>query len=202
MGLGAFVVAGLVAVVDLMRRARRKGFVVRDGFDFAGFELGIAEFDFFAEDFDGALDADGEAIELAHEGGDEGQGFGEDVIDAEAHGFAVEVLDLEEADLHLDELVDEGDLGGGDGVELFDVVGDDGEGDVVVGDEVVEVADGVEAVLERVGGGLEFAGGGTGAGGLESVGPVGSERGFRHGLLTRGNSLAGWINRCGIDVCV
>jgi hypothetical protein len=49
----------------------------------------------------------------------------------------------------VDELVDKGDLGGCDGVELFDEVGGDGEGDVMVGDEVVEILQGVKAVLER-----------------------------------------------------
>lgn len=103
---------------------------------------------------------------------------------------------MEEADLHVDELVDEGHLARGDGVELFDEVGSDGEGDVVVGDEVVEVLHGVEAVLQGVGSGFELAGRSAGAGGLESVGSVGSERGFRHGLRTRDSSLVRWINGC------
>ena len=66
------------------------------------------------------------------DGGEEGDWFGEDVFDAEAHGLAVEEFHLQEADLHVDELVDEGYLAGCDRVELFDVVGGDGEGEVVV----------------------------------------------------------------------
>ena len=37
-----------------------------------------------------------------------GGGFGEDVFDAEAHGLAVKGFHLEEADLHVNELVDDG----------------------------------------------------------------------------------------------
>ncbi len=50
----------------------------------------------------------------------------------------------------MDELVDQGDLCGCDWVELFDEVGGDGEGLIVVSDEVIEDSQGVEAVFERV----------------------------------------------------
>ncbi len=83
--------------------------------------------------------------------------LGEDVFDTGAHGFAVEELHLQEADLHMDQLMDQGHLGGCDGVELFDEVCGDGEGLIVVGDEVIEVSQGIEAVFEGVGGGLELA---------------------------------------------
>jgi hypothetical protein len=66
----------------------------------------------------------------------------------------------------------------------------------MVGDEVIEVLHGVEAVLQGIGSGLELAGRSAGAGGLESVGSVGSERSFRDGLLARGSSLVRWINGC------
>jgi len=92
---------------------------VEFGFDFyvvAVADVGFALGDFCAEDFYEALDFGGEAVDLSHEGGGEVDWFGEDVFDAEAHGFAVEESHLQEADLHVDELVDEGDLGGCDGL--------------------------------------------------------------------------------------
>jgi len=62
--------------------------------------------------------------------------------------------------------MDEGDLGRGDRVELFDEVRGDGEGVVIVGHEVFEVLQGVEAMLERVRSGLQFAFFGAGSSGL------------------------------------
>jgi len=93
---------------------------------------------------------------------------------------------LKEAELHVDELMDEQHFGGCDRVELFDQIGCNGEGLVVVGDEVVEVPQGVEAVLEGVGGGFELAGGRTGAGGFGCVSAVGVEGRFGHGFLAWG----------------
>ena len=50
----------------------------------------------------------------------------------------------------MDELLCEGGLGGGNWVELFEVVGDNGECDVVVVEEAVEVFEAEEAVIEGV----------------------------------------------------
>ena len=101
---------------------------VGDGFDlyiFTVTDVGLTLGDLGAEDFHGALDAGWKTVELAEDGREEVGRFIEDVFDAEAHGLAVEVFHLEEADLHVDELVDEGHLARGDGVELFDEVGSD-----------------------------------------------------------------------------
>ena len=105
---------------------------VGDGFDLYIFtpglivtDVGLTLGDLGAEDFHGALDAGGETVQFAEDSWEEAGRFIEDVFDAEAHGLAVEVFHLEEADLHVDELVDEGHLARGDGVELFDEVGSD-----------------------------------------------------------------------------
>jgi len=101
-------------------------------------EEGFALGDFLTEEFDGALDFGGEPVELAEDGREKGDRFGDDVFDAEAHGFAVEEFHLEEAELHVDELMDERDLCRCDWVELFDEVSGDGEGVVMIGNEAIE----------------------------------------------------------------
>jgi len=133
----------------------------------------ISKLDFLAEEFEGAGHAGGETVQLAQDGVEERDWGCEDIGDSEAHGLVEEVFHLEEAELLVDELVDEGDLGGCDWVELFEVVGDDGEGDVVIVEEAIKVFEAEEAVFEGVGGGAEFAGGGTGTGGFLGVGAVG-----------------------------
>ncbi len=55
----------------------------------------------------GALDFGGEPVQLPHDGGEEVDWFGEDIFDSEAHGFALGEFHLQEADLHVDELVDQ-----------------------------------------------------------------------------------------------
>ena len=73
--------------------------------------------------------------------GAEGDGSFEDVFDAEAHGLVEEEFHLKESQLLVNELVDEADLGWGDGFELIEVVGDDRQGDVVIVDEAIEVGE-------------------------------------------------------------
>ena len=144
---------GFETQVDFVGRATGEFLGVSDGFDFyvvAVADVGFAIGDFGTHCFDESLDFGGETVQLSHDGGEEVYGFREDVFNAEAHGFAVEEFHLQEADLHVDELVNESHFGWCDGVELFDEVGSDSEGLVVVCDEVIEILHGVEAVLERV----------------------------------------------------
>jgi len=49
---------------------------------------------------------------------------GEAVYDAEARGLVKQIFHLEETELLVADRVDEVDLDGGDGVELFEVVGE------------------------------------------------------------------------------
>jgi len=155
-----------------------------------GFELelgivgdeGVAGGDLLAEEFGGAFDAEGEAVEFLDDGIEEGGGGGEDLGDAGFHGVGVEAFHLEEAELVVDELVEEGDLGGGDGVELVEEILDDLEGDLVIVDEGIEIGEGEDAVFEGIGGGDDFALGGAGAGGFEGVGAIGGEGGRGHGF--------------------
>jgi len=88
------------------------------------------------------------------------------------------------------------DFVGCDRVELFDQIGCNGESLVVVGDEIIEVPQGVEAVLEGVGGGFELAGGRAGAGGFGCVSAVGFEGRFGHGFLAwglHGRGVVGYV---------
>ena len=71
---------------------------------------------------------------------EEGDWGFKDVIDAAAHGLVEEEFHLQEAELLVDELVDESDFGWGDWFELIEVVGDDRQSDVVVVDEAIEVS--------------------------------------------------------------
>ena len=64
--------------------------------------------------------------------GEEGDGSFEDVFDTEANGLVEEEFHLQEAELLVDELVDEADFGWGDWLELIEVVGDHRQCDVVV----------------------------------------------------------------------
>lgn len=66
-------------------------------------------------------------------------------------------------------------FGGGDRGELLQIILGDGEGDVVVMDEVFEVAERVKAVLERVGSGFCLAESGSGASRTSRVVTVGGE---------------------------
>ena len=108
---------------------------VWDGFDFYIFfarDPGFTEFDFCVQEFQGAFDSGGE------------------------------IFHWEETELLVDELVDEGDLGGGDGVNLFWGVGEHGEGEIVVMDEAIESFETVEAVLHGIRGRTDLAGGSAG----------------------------------------
>jgi len=116
-------VGGDDGFVDVLFGTERKWGRVWDGFDFYVF---FAEFDFSAQEFQGSFDSGGETVKLSHDGREEGDWFSEDVYDAEAHGLIEEIFHLEEAKLLMDGLMDEGDCGGGDGAELFEVVGEDG----------------------------------------------------------------------------
>jgi len=102
------------------------------------------------ECFQGALDAGGETVQLTEDLVEEGWGVGEEFRDGSVHGLVVEVLHLEEAELHVDEMVGKRVFGRGEGLELLGEVGDDFEGEVVVVDEVFEIAEAVEAMLESV----------------------------------------------------
>jgi len=171
---------------------------IGDGFDFeigvCGQE-GVAGGDLLAEEFGGAFDAEGEAIEFLDDGVEEGGGGGEDFGDVGFHGVEVEAFHLEEAELVVDELVEEGDLGGGDGFELGEEVLDDFEGDLVIVDEGIEIGEGEDAVFEGIGGGDDFALRGAGAGGFEGVGAVGGEGGGGHGF---GAFFGGGLGRGGV----
>ena len=103
-----------------------------------------------ADGFDCALDPGGETVQLAHDVGEESDWSFENVFDAEAHSLIEEELHLQEAELLVDELVDECDFGWGDWFELIEVVGNYRQGDVVVVDEAIEVGEGIEAVLQGV----------------------------------------------------
>ena len=94
---------------------------------------------FGVDRFESALDAGGETVELPHDLGHEGNRGFEDVFDAEAHSLVEEEFHLEEAQLLVDDLVNEGMLGGSYRLELIEEVGDDAESEVVVVDETVEV---------------------------------------------------------------
>ena len=75
---------------------------------------------FGADCFDGTLDAGGETVQFSHDVGEEGDWSCEDVFDAEAHGLVEEEFHLQEAELLVDELVDENDLGWSDWLELIE----------------------------------------------------------------------------------
>jgi hypothetical protein len=169
---------------------------VGDGFELEGGVFGhegMAGGYFVAEEFGGAFDAEGEAVEFLEDGMEEGDGGGEDFGDGALHGAGVEAFHLEEAELVVDELVEEGDLGGGDGVELEEEILDDLEGDLVVMDEGIEIGEGEDAVFEGIGGGGELALGGTGAGGFEGIGAIGGEGGRGHGFGAFGGGV--WVER-------
>ena len=133
---------GRVVVFDF--GARWEGRLVRNGFDFEIFVV-VQEIEadllFSADRFNRALDAGRETVQLTHDVRKEGDWGFEDVFDAEAHGLVEEEFHLEEAELLVDELVDEADFGWSDGFELFEIVGDDRQGDVVVVDEAIEVCE-------------------------------------------------------------
>ena len=118
--------------------------MIGNGFDFDVFvfvhEL-EADFLFGVDRFESALDAGGEKVEFPHDLGHKGDRGFENVLDAETHGLIEEELHLQEAELLVDELVEEADFGWGDGFELIEVVGDDRQGDVVVVDEAIEVGE-------------------------------------------------------------
>ncbi len=104
---------------------RWEGWLIGNGFDFQIFVVVQeieAELLFGADRFDGTLDAGGETVELTHDLGHEGNRSFEDVFDAEAHGLDEEEFHLEEAQLLVDELVDEADVGWCDRRELIEVV--------------------------------------------------------------------------------
>ena len=107
-----------------------------------------------------------------------------------------DVLHLDEAELEVDELLDEHVLGGGDGLVFLEEVVDGCGCEVGVAAEVVVVAHGVEAVLEGVGGGAGLACRGSRAGRFLGIGAVGGEGGFGHGLgafgLVIGSLGGGW----------
>ncbi len=96
---------------------------------------------FGTDRFDGALDPGRETVEFAHDVREEGDGRFEDVIDAAAHGLIEKELHLQESELLVDELVDEGNFGWGDWFELIEEVSDDRQGDVVIVDEAIEVGE-------------------------------------------------------------
>jgi len=135
---------------------------------------------FGVECFDGALDAAREMVQLAEDLIEEGGWVGEEVGTVGVQGLVIEVLHLQEAELHVDELLGEGVFGRSDRLELLGEVGCDFEGEVVVVDEVFKVAEAVEAVLERTRGGV----GGFGHGFLAWGFRVGS-----HGRLINSNVL-------------
>lgn len=66
------------------------------------------------ECLDGALDAGGEVVQLAQELVQYGGRVFQDGVGAGLHGFAVESLDLEEAELEVEDLLSEEVLRGGD----------------------------------------------------------------------------------------
>ncbi len=108
------------------------------------------------------------------------------------------VLGLEEAELEVDELLEEHVFGRGDGLVFFEEVVD-GSGDKVgMSDEVPVVLHGVEAVLEGIGGGAGLAGGGAWASGFLGVGAVGGQGGFGHGFLARLVGCVRWIVGSGL----
>ena len=91
----------------------------------------------------------------------------------------------------MNELVDERDLCRGDGIKLFQVVGKDGEGEIVVMDEAIEILEAVEAVLHGVRGRTNFVSMGARSGGALSIGVVGCQSEELEGsFLVR--KLAGW----------
>ena len=107
--------------------ARWEGRLVRNGFEFQIFVVVHkieADLLFGTDRFDRALDAGGETVELTHDVGEEGDGSFEDVFDAEAHGLVEEEFHLQEAELLVDELVNEADFGWSDWFELIEVVGE------------------------------------------------------------------------------
>ena len=131
-----------------------------------------ADFLFGVDRFESALDAGGETVEFTHDLGHEGNRGFEDVFDAEAHGLVEEEFHLQEAQLLVDDLVDEDMFGWSYRLELIEEVGDDAESEVVVVDEAVEVFEAVEAVLERVGCRADLASGGSGASRFFGIGTV------------------------------
>ena len=118
-GVGDEAVGANAGFVEVLFRPTREPGRVWNRFDFYVFlarNTVFAEFDFCAEGFQRSL----------HSGREQGDRFGEDVHDAEAHGLVKQILPLEETALLVDELVDEGDLGGGDRVQLSEIVSQDG----------------------------------------------------------------------------
>ena len=113
-----------------------------------------------------------EKVKLAHDLGHEGNRGFEDIFDAETHCPVKEEFHLKEAQLLVDDLVNEGVLGGSYRLELIEEVGDDAESEVVVVNETVEVFEAIEAVLERVGCGAELALRGSGASRFFGIGTV------------------------------
>ena len=93
---------------------------------------------------------------------------------------------MEEAELEVDELLNEDVFGGRDWLVFFEQVVD-GDGDEVgVALEVGVIAQGIEAVLEGIGGGAGFAGGGAWAGGFLCISAVGFDGSWGHGFLAWG----------------
>ena len=137
---------------------------VWDGFDFYIFfarDPVFTEFDFCAQKFQGSFDSGGETFHL------------------------------EETELLVNELVDERDLCRGDGIKLFQVVGKDGEGEIVVMDEAIEILEAVEEVLHGVRGRTNFVSMGARSGGALSIGAVGCQsEELEVSFLVR--KLAGW----------
>ena len=96
------VVRGDYGFVDILFGTGWERVSVRDGFDFYDFfdfDHVFTEFDFCAQEFQGSL----------HSGGEVGDWFGEDIYDPEARGLVEEIFHLEETELLVDELMDEGD---------------------------------------------------------------------------------------------
>ena len=94
------------------------------------------------------------------------------VVFAVEHVVVADVFHLEEAELEMDELLEEDVLSRCDGLVLFEEVVDGYRDEVWVGDEVPVILHGVEAMLESVGGGAGLAGGGARAGGFLRLTPI------------------------------
>ena len=125
---------------------------VLDGFDMS---CGAAFVNQVFDSLDGFDHAGGDAVQLA-EDGEVGAVCG--IVFAFEEELIQEVFHLEEAELEVDELLDEDVLGGRDRLVFFEQVVDGDGNKVGVALEVGVVAQGVEAMLEGIGGGA-WAGG-------------------------------------------
>lgn len=163
--------------------------LIFNGFDFCFL---IAASFLFLNGADGAIDLVGEPFQFTEDERKQGRGVRHNRPVFCVHCNIQQVFHLQEAELEVDEVVDEDVFDGSDRFILLQQIIDDGQTEIGVVNVVFEVGEAEEAMFERVGGRPRFAGRSARAGGLFRIGAVGGETSGGAGFVS-----GGWVRRGG-----